>query len=292
VKTLKEKMWGILLLLPAIIFLAITSLFPLLYSLYLSFQQWNITISPIKKFVGLQNYIKALKDPEFLHAIQVTVILVLVTVTAEVILGLLIALLVTRERKGQRIVRALLLIPMVMTPVAVGVLFRMLYNPDVGLFNYLLSLVGIAPPVWLADPKLALISIMLVEIWEWTPFVILCLVAGLTSLPVDVQKAATVDGASSWQIFFFIKLPLLWPIIAVVILMRIIDAAKIFDSVFVLTYGGPGNATEPLSLFIYNEGLRYFHVGYASAVSWFFILIMFVLTGVLIRQRQKVLKVS
>jgi multiple sugar transport system permease protein len=210
-------------------------------------------------------------------------------VGVETVLGMAIALLVTRETRQGRVVRSLLLIPMVMTPVVVGVLWRMLFNPDFGLFNYVLSLFGADPTrlLWLGDPRLALWAVMITDIWEWTPFVVLCFVAGLTSLPVDTYKAARVDGASAWQIFWHISLPLLKPVILVTVLLRFLDAFKVVDTIYVMTYGGPGDATKLLSFFIYETGLKYFNIGYASTISWIFIIFMFILTFYLIRERQR-----
>lgn len=286
---IREWKTGSLFLIPAIAFLVLTSLYPLVYALILTFFHWDLKISPVKKFIGFGNYVHAFKDNQFHNSLQVTLTFVLVTVFVEAVLGMAIALLVTRESRGGRIVRSLILIPMVMTPVVVGVLWRMLFNPDFGLINYLLSLFGADPKklLWLGDPNLALWTVMITDIWEWTPFVVLCFVAGLTSLPVDTIKAARVDGASSWQIFWHISLPLMKPVILVTVLLRFLDAFKVVDTVYVMTYGGPGNSTKLLSFFIYETGLKYFNIGYASTISWLFIIFVFILTFYLIRERQR-----
>ncbi len=288
-RKLKEWTTGALFLLPAVAFLVFTSLYPLVYALILTLFRWDLKISPIKKFIGLDNYTHAAQDIEFHNSIIVTLTFVIVTVLVETVLGMAIALLVTREVRGARVVRSLLLIPMVMTPVVVGVLWRMLFNPDFGLFNYLLSLFGADPTklLWLGSPDLALWAVMITDIWEWTPFVVLCFVAGLTSLPVDLTKAARVDGASGWQTFWGVTLPLMKPVILVVVLLRFLDAFKVVDTIYVMTYGGPGNATKLLSFFIYETGLKYFNIGYASTVSWIFIALMFILTYYFIRERQR-----
>ncbi len=288
-RQIREWRTGCLFLLPAVVFLIFTSLYPLTYALILTFYRWDLKISPQKTFIGLNNYAKAINDDQFHSSLWVTLIFVVVTVLVETVLGMAIALLVTRETRYGRVVRSLLLIPMVMTPVVVGILWRILFNPDFGLFNYILSLFGADPTklLWLGDPKLALWAVMITDIWEWTPFVVLCFVAGLTSLPVDTYKAARVDGASSWQIFWQISLPLLKPVILVTVLLRFLDAFKVVDTVYVMTYGGPGNSTKLLSFFIYETGLKYFNIGYASTVSWIFIVFMFILTFYLIRERQR-----
>jgi multiple sugar transport system permease protein len=288
-RRLREWATGSVFLLPAVAFLVFTSLYPLIYALLLTFFRWDLKISPQRTFIGLDNYARALNDAEFHNSLQVTLIFVIVTVLIEAVLGMAIALLVTRETRGGRVVRSFLLIPMVMTPVVVGVLWRMLFNPDFGLFNYILSLFGADPTklLWLGSPRLALWAVMITDIWEWTPFVVLCFVAGLTSLPVDTYKAARVDGASAWQIFWHISLPLMKPVILVTVLLRFLDAFKVVDTVYVMTYGGPGNATKLLSFFIYETGLKYFNIGYASTISWIFIVLMFVLTFYFIRERQR-----
>lgn len=285
----KEWRTGCLFLLPAVLFLFFTSLYPLTYALYLTFFRWDLKISPEKTFIGLDNYLYSIGDSQFHSSLWVTLIFVCVTVAVEVVLGMAIALLVTRETSHGRVVRSLLLIPMVMTPVVVGILWRILFNPDFGLVNYILSLFGADPTklLWLGDPDLALWAVMITDIWEWTPFVVLVFVAGLTSLPVDTLKAARVDGASPWQSFWKISLPLLKPVILVTVLLRFLDAFKVVDTVYVMTYGGPGDATKLLSFFIYETGLKYFNIGYASTVSWIFIALMFGLTFYLIRERQR-----
>ncbi len=288
-RQIKEWRTGCLFLLPAVLFLVFTSLYPLTYALFLTFFRWDLKISPERSFIGLDNYVYAIGDSQFHSSLWVTLIFVGVTVTVEVVLGMVIALMVTRETSHGRVVRSLLLIPMVMTPVVVGILWRILFNPDFGLVNYILSLFGADPTklLWLGDPDLALWAVMITDIWEWTPFVVLVFVAGLTSLPVDTFKAARVDGASSWQIFWKITLPLLKPVILVTVLLRFLDAFKVVDTVYVMTYGGPGDSTKLLSFFIYETGLKYFNIGYASTVSWIFIVLMFVLTFYLIRERQR-----
>jgi len=257
----------------------------LIYSLIISFFKYDLAISKEKEFVGFQNYIIAFQDKYFLRSFFITIIFVIVTVAIEVIIGLVVAFLLAREGKGLRIIRSLILIPMVIAPVVVGILWRVLFNPDFGLLNYFFTIIGLASKQWLGDPKIALISVMIADIWEWTPFVILCFVAGITSLPSDSFEAARIDGANGYQLLRHIMLPLLKPVIIVTILLRTLDAFKVFDTVYVMTYGGPGNSTKLLSFFIYESGLKYFHIGYACAVSWIFLIFTFFFSFYLIRQR-------
>lgn len=284
---LGDKITGYLFLLPTIGILFFTSLYPLGYAFVLSFFNLDYTKSKEMSFIGFQNYIMAFKDKAFLYSLSITIIFVIITVAIQFILGLAIALLLAREGKRLRIARSIILIPMVMTPVVVGVLWRMLYNPDYGLINYFLSLLHIPIQNWLGDPNIALISVMITDIWEWTPFVVLCFIAALTSLPREAYEAAMIDGANTFQILRYVTLPLIKAAIIVTLLMRAIDGFKIIDSLFVMTYGGPGDRTKLLSLFIYERGMKYFQIGYASAISWLFMIFMFIITFYLIRQRQK-----
>jgi len=282
-----DRIIGILFIIPTVGFLFFTSLYPLIYALVLSFFKWDLAISKEMKFIGFQNYIYAFKDKYFLYSLFITIIFVIITVTIQVIIGLIVAFLLSREGKRLRIARSLVLIPMVITPVVVGILWRMLFNPDFGLINYLFTVLGLTSQQWLGDPKIALISVMITDIWEWTPFVILCFVAGITALPSDSYEAAKIDGANNYQLLRHITLPLLKPVIIVTILLRVLDSFKVVDTVYVMTYGGPGNSTKLMSFFIYEKGLKYFQIGYASAISWIFIIFMFFFTFYFIRQRQR-----
>lgn len=285
--SLGDRITGTLFLLPTIGILFFTSLYPLGYALVLSFFNLDYTKSKEMSFIGFQNYVYAFKDKAFLYSLAISIVFVIVTIAIEFIAGLVIALLLAREGKRLRIARSIILIPMVMAPVVIGVLWRILYNPDSGLINYFLSLLHIPIQQWLSDPNLALVSVMITDIWEWTPFVILCFVAALTSLPQEAYEAAMIDGANTYQTLRYVILPMLKPAIIVTMLMRTLDGFKIIDSLYVMTYGGPGDRTKLLSFFIYERGMRYFQIGYASAVSWIFLIFMFIFTFYLIRQRQK-----
>ncbi len=210
-----------------------------------------------------------------------------VTVVVEFIFGMLIALLITSTLRGMQFLRGFFLIPLMMTPVVAGTLWRTLFSSLYGPINYFLNLIGIPGQEWLGSATLALPSIMAVEVWQQTPIVIFILAAGIQSLPVDIYKSASVDGASKWQVFTRITLPLLKPVFFVALLLRIMDAFKIFDTVYVMTYGGPGKATELISMFIYKEGLKYFKIGRASALSIMFLILIFLISINFLRRIQK-----
>jgi multiple sugar transport system permease protein len=278
----------LLLLAPAVLFLGLTSLYPLAYTLRLSFFEWFLNRPNMEPtWVGTDNYTNVLSDNVFQTSATNTALFGVGTVLVELVLGLVLALAVAQEGKGMRVVRSILLIPMIMTPVVVGVLWRILLS-DEGLVNYLLDSIGIGPVLWFVEPRWAFIAVMMVEIWEWTPFVLIVLTAAITALPSDPYRAAQIDGASRWQTFRYITLPMLWPVILVVALLRFMDAIKVFDIIYVLTSGGPGYATEMLSSFIYKQGLRYFDIGTASAASWLFLGAVVLLSIAIIRARARV----
>jgi multiple sugar transport system permease protein len=288
-QTYRRERWVLALFLaPSIIFLLLTSVYPLLNSLRLSFYSWNMMI-PFSKPVwfGLGNYTRLLDSPEFWNAVKVTVIYVVAAVSIELFLGMGLALLATSSVHAMGPIRTILLFPLMMTPVVAGVLWRNLYHSQYGVINHLIGLVGIPPQTWLGNPNQALGAVISVEIWQQLPVVAFVLAAGLASLPVDMYKAAAVDGASSWQTFRMITLPLLKPVILVILLLRIMDAFKVFDIVFMLTYGGPGQVTQVLSLLIYKTGLKFLQIGQAGAMSWLFLGFIFVMSFFFIRELQR-----
>jgi len=267
----KDRAWAFLL--PAYLTIALIVGIPTVYSLYLSFHQWKLTTFRNGiPFVGLDNYAQATADPAFWHSMQVTVVFTLVALAIEVALGLGLAVLLDQEFRGRRSIRILILLPMFVTNVVVGLIWRIMLSYDFGVVNYLLSLVGISKVAWLGDPALALWSLVMVDIWNTTAFVALILLAGLQAIPDEPRQAARVDGASAWQTFRFVTFPLLRPVLFVAVVWRTIDLFRIFDVVFSLTGGGPYNATETISLFAYRQGFASFNLGFASAVSYLLIL--------------------
>lgn len=283
-----ERLVSWLFLAPAIAFLALTSVYPLLYSLWLSFHSWNMTIPNSRAvWVGAANYQQLVENPAFLNSLRVTLIFVVSAVTIEMVLGMGLALLATSGIRAMGVVRTVMLFPLMIAPVIAGVLWRTLFHPTYGVVNYLLGFAGVPPQEWLGSPSQALPAVITVEIWQNLPVVAFILAAGIQSLPVDLYKAAHVDGASRWQVFWRITLPLLKPVILVLLLLRIMDAFKVFDIVFTMTYGGPGQTTELLSMLIYKTGLRFFQIGQASAMSWVFLVGIFLISLFFIRRLQR-----
>jgi multiple sugar transport system permease protein len=259
---------------------------PLIYSLYLSVTNYEMGRPHIEiRFVGLQNYIEAIMDARFLTALIRTFLFVAVVVSSEFVLGLILALALNRNFRGRNLVMILLTIPFMVAPVAVGFLWWTIFDTNYGPMNHLVvDILHLANNKisWTGDPNIALYSIMLVDIWQYTPFVMLILLAGLRSIPAEPYEAALIDGASGLALFRHITLPLLKPAILVSLLIRIIDSFKIYDLVYLLTYGGPGTATEVASFYIYLRGFKHFRISYAAALSYIILIISAILVTVLI----------
>ncbi len=275
----REKIASALFLAPAIAMLLLTSVYPLLYSLWLSFHSWNMTIPNSKPvWIGTRNYERLWDNPDFWNSVQVTLIFVVVAVFIEFVVGMGLALLATSRIRAMGWIRTIMLFPLMLAPVVAGVLWRTLFHSTYSVINWAIGKVGIPPQEWLGSPSQALPAVIAVEIWQNLPVVTFVLAAGIQSLPVDLYKAAQVDGASAWQVFRKITLPLLKPVILVLLLLRIMDAFKVFDIVFTMTYGGPGQTTELMSMLIYKTGLRFFQIGQASAMSWIFLVAIFLIS--------------
>jgi ABC-type sugar transport system permease subunit len=262
---------GILLLFlaPAVLVVALAQFYPLASSAVLSLFDWSLARSPsVGPFVGVDNYTRAFNDPIFAGTVTYTLVFAITSTLLQLACGLGIALLTVGESYSMRLVRTLLMLPMVIAPIAVGTIWRMILAARVGPLNQGLAALGIDGPNWLGDPLWAAASLIFIDAWEWTPFVAITLTAALTSLPGDLLSAASVDGAGRWTIFRYIVLPMILPIMVLVAMFRFIEAFLTLDIVFTTTGGGPGYATHTLSFWIYQQGLRYFNISYAAATSW------------------------
>jgi len=269
---------------PAIITLLITSIFPFLYTIYLSITDFYLLFPDQAEFIGLQNYWDFIKDPNFWRALFNTFCFSGGSVCIEIILGLVFMLLLCRrELPGRNVFRTLIILPMVATPIAVTYMWKIMFSPSLGILNYFLAPFHLKP-LWIADPALAMISLILVDVWQWTPFVVLIMVSGFMSLPMEPYEAAIVDGANWWQIFWKITLPLLRPIFFIVLILRLIDSLKTFDIIYALTGGGPMQVTETLNIFIYQNAFRFLHIGYAAAASIGFLFITIYICMFLIKK--------
>jgi multiple sugar transport system permease protein len=272
----RDRLSFLLLIGPPFLIIFVLTVVPFFYSVYLSTWKMNFAMPENTRFVGLRNFVYMVTtDPNFWTIIRNTAVQVFGTVSLQVVIGILLALLFARPVRGMGVARGLLMIPMMATPVVIGVIWRFMVNPDFGIINYLLSLVRIPGPDWLGRPGLAMATIIAADVWLSTSFVTIILIAGISSLPIEPFEAATVDGASSWQSFFYITLPLLSPVIWVAVMFRLIDALKRFDSIVIMTAGGPGNATETLNLFAYSNAFTMMDAGYGSALA----VLLFLLIG-------------
>lgn len=239
---------------------------PVAYAMFLSFHEWSGGRTA-PSYVGTGNYRRLLADdPRFWAALRRTAVFTVAAVGLQTVLGVATALVINREFFGKKVFRTIFVLPMILTPVAVALLWRLMFNPQLGVLNYVLSSVGIGDVEWLVNPRLALFSLVIVDVWQFTPLITLIVLAGLLALPTDVYEAAAIDGASRWRAFWSITLPLLRPVIVIAMIFRAIDALKTFDSIAVITSGGPGQATETLNFYIYNATFQYQRMGYASAL--------------------------
>lgn len=273
------------LLLPAVGWILTFTVYPLVYSLSLSFQDWNLTSPP--RWVGLANYLRALQDPRMHNALRTTGLFVAATVTIELVLGFALALLFHRPMWGSRILRAVVVAPLFTSPIALAFLGMMLLHEEDGPIAHLLRMLGLPRVHWLSDPATALGSLILLDVWQWTPFAFLVFLAGLAGVPPEPIEAAIVDGAGRWAVLRHVVLPLLAPVAVTALLFKFIYSVKVFDLAFGLTGGGPGISTEVLALYIHRQGLEFFNLGYASALSYvFLVLVVLVCTVLLLRVRQ------
>jgi multiple sugar transport system permease protein len=283
-----ERHFGRLMPLPAALCIALLILFPLAFNLYMSLQSWFVSSTTPPKYVGLQNFLEIFgKDARFWNALWITIKFTTWSVLIQLVLGLGIAVYLHREFRGRGLVRTVMLLPMVSTPVAVALIWVIMFNPSLGILNYLLSCLGLKPLLWLGHPRTALPSLIFMDTWKWTPFMVLILHAGLQSLPLTPFEAATIDGASRWQVFRFITLPLLRPSIAVSLIFRTMDSLKTFDTIYVMTEGGPNNASEILNIYVFQTGFKYFHIGYASALAVVLLLFVFGVNLFFVRLRER-----
>jgi multiple sugar transport system permease protein len=264
---------------PATLIVLLVTLFPLVYTLDLSFQNVRLIPPLPPRYIGFDNYLKLLEQERFWAVISNTSTLVVVSVVIQYVLGFAIALALHSRVAGEKLYRVMFLLPMLMTPIAVALLWKTMFNSQFGPLNELFTFFGYPNPPFLTQTTWSYVSLITVEVWQWTPFVILMMLAGLQSLPTDIYEAAKLENASSFQIFWGITFPMLLPLSAAVIFIRFVEAFKIMDTVFIMTGGGPGISTETLTLFAYQEGLKKFNLGYTSAISFLF-LIFIILCGI------------
>ena len=278
--------WG--LLAPALIIILLIGVFPLFYNLFLSMHFWNLTRPELgMRFIWFKNYTSLFTSSLFWEAFLRTFVFTIVAVGLEMCLGFGLALLFNRDFKGKSIVFPIILIPMITTPIVVGLIWRYMFNGEFGFVSWILQVVGTDVHAVLSNPATALPAVIFVDVWHWTPFVFLLSLARLGALPRSPYEAAEIDGASTWQIFKWVTFPMMKSVLLVALLLRTMDAFKIFDEIFIMTQGGPGDATEVLSLEIYRQTFRYFNMGKGSSLAIVMLIVIIIISRIYLKIFQK-----
>jgi len=270
-----ERNLRILFPLPAIIFVALLMIFPVLYTLFLSFTNWNLTSGMPLSLNGIDSYLRVISEPRFRLAVGRTFTFTFLAIVIESFLGVVIALILHRAFVGKSIAKLLLLLPLVATPVAVGIVFNLFYDPTIGLANFVLKSLGLPQGLWVTDAGSVIPSLVLVDVWQWTPMITLIVLAGLAALSEEPIEAARVDGASEWQILRYVTIPMVMPVILTAVILRLIDALKTFDIIFAMTGGGPGYASETLNIMGFKYSFEYFRMGQSSVILVALFLVVF-----------------
>jgi len=284
----QERRFALALFLPALVVLVVTTTAPLVYLAWNSLMRIDLSMPWMSGFAGAGNYAKMGGDPRFWNSLALTFIYTTSTVVLQVAIGLGLALLVLRIPRGQGVARIAAILPIVLAPVVVGLFWRTLVlSPDVGLVDVVTRALGFGSHNWLGDPQLALVSVIAIHTWQWTPFAFLVILASLSSLPPDVFEAARIDRASAWQRFVHITLPLIRPAVIVVIIMRMMVALSAFAAIYAATGGGPGTATEILNLYAYRTSFAELNLGYGASLAMVLLAMTLVVSFMLFRIRRR-----
>jgi len=275
------------LMVPVVSFILIIAIFPLVFSLFMMLSQWQPGSGGLQ-FVGLKNFNYMIHDKRFWHALWLSFAYVAILIFFELTIGTLIALVLQRDVKGKNFFRVTYMLPMLLAPIAVSYIWKMIFDFNRGPANHWLTLLGLRPVEWLSGEFSAIISLIIVDVWQWTPFMILTILAAFEALPEELFEAAVVDGGSPFRIFQKITLPLALPVIVTIVLLRTIDAFKVFDTIFILTGGGPGTATELMNFYIYLRGFRAFDLGYGTAMSWAQLIVIIAMFMFFIRSLKRI----
>jgi multiple sugar transport system permease protein len=280
----RRRRFGLLLLLPSIILLLAFFLYPIIYSFYLSLTNTNFFLPGFQsKFIGLENYISLFKNPDFIFSIRISFVYATVSTFIKLLFGFLLALIFQKQIRGFGFFRTIIVIPIMITPICAGLIWKYMMQPGFGLINYFLKFLGITGLNWYTEPSSALISVLLVDIWMLLPFVIVVMMSGLSSLPQELYEAASLDGATWYQKIIHITFPLMKPIIVIVTLINLIDAFKVFDSIWIMTKGGPARATEIFTIFAYKSAIAQGYLGRGAASSIIILFIIIITTLLFIK---------
>ncbi|WP_113131009.1 carbohydrate ABC transporter permease [Neorhizobium sp. 2083] len=270
---------------PALIVIGAVIVFPWVFTLWMSVNSW--TLGQEQTFAGLDNYIRLATDFRFWESLWHTLIFTVLAVVAPLFLGTLAALIFDAQFPGRGFLRGVFVMPMMATPVAIALVWTMMFHPQLGVLNYLLSLVGIGPQEWIYNRYSVIPSLVLVETWQWTPLIMLIVLGGLAALPREPYESAEIDGANAWQKFRYLTLPMIAPFLMIGVIIRSIDAIKSFDIIYAMTQGGPGTASETINIYLYNTAFSYYDIGYGSAMAVVFFVIIVALSFALMMVRAR-----
>ena len=277
-----EKRFAAALLAPAFMALIATTTFPLLFLVWISTQRMDLAMPFMDGFVGLENYTQLFADPRFWESLVLSLVYTVGTVVLQVIIGLALALFVIRMKRGQALFRIVAILPVVLSPAVVGMVWRsFMLTPEFGVIDYLAITAGLGSKNWLGDPTLAMISVIVIHTWQWTPFAFMVLLASLAALPDDIYEAARIDRANAWQRFVRITLPLIRPAIVMVVIMRTMVALTAFAAIYTVTAGGPGTATEILNLYAYRKSFTELSLGYGATLAVALLVVTLIISAVL-----------
>ncbi|MGF9754017.1 sugar ABC transporter permease [Microvirga sp. 0TCS3.31] len=284
---LTDRRLALVFISPAMLLLLTMSVFPLVWALYLSFTDYSATRDVPADFVGFENYTTILTSPEVWQRALTTLVYVTGAVALQTVLGFGIAYLISRRTRGRGVLTTLFLVPMMLSPVVVGLFWKFMLDAQFGVINSMLGSLGFGQVEWLTRQRTALFSLILVDTWQWTPFIMLIALAGLTAVPKYLYEAASIDRASEWFRFRHITLPMVWPLLLIAVMFRAIEAFRLFDLVYILTSGGPGVSTETLSFHVYKVAFLGFNTGLASAYGILMVLVVIVLAQFYLRYLNK-----
>ncbi|QCL94655.1 carbohydrate ABC transporter permease [Agrobacterium tumefaciens] len=270
---------------PALIVISAVIVFPWVFTLWMSAHRW--TLGQEQSFIGFENYIRLASDARFWESLWHTLIYTVLSVVAPLFLGTLAALVFDAQFPLRGFLRGVFVMPMMATPVAIALVWTMMFHPQLGVLNYLLSFIGIGPLEWIYNQSTVIPSLVLVETWQWTPLVMLIVLGGLAAVPREPYESAEIDGANAWQKFRYLTMPMIAPFLMIAVIIRSIDAVKSFDIIYAMTQGGPGTASETINIYLYNTAFAYYDIGYGSAMAVVFFIIIVALSFVLLMVRQR-----
>ncbi|TCV53383.1 carbohydrate ABC transporter permease [Agrobacterium tumefaciens] len=270
---------------PALVVISAVIVFPWVFTLWMSAHRW--TLGQEQSFIGFDNYIRLASDVRFWESLWHTLIYTVLSVVAPLFLGTLAALVFDAQFPLRGFLRGVFVMPMMATPVAIALVWTMMFHPQLGVLNYLLSFIHIGPLEWIYNQSTVIPSLVLVETWQWTPLVMLIVLGGLAAVPREPYESAEIDGANAWQKFRYLTMPMIAPFLMIAVIIRSIDAVKSFDIIYAMTQGGPGTASETINIYLYNTAFSYYDIGYGSAMAVVFFIIIVALSFVLLMVRQR-----